>query len=103
MEGKQLSIEDFGVKIPETKKENVHHPQHYSHGGIECWDAMESAFGIEYVQHFCVCNAFKYIWRFLNKNGTEDIDKAVTYLNKWTELERKKVMEGIKECECSKK
>lgn len=102
-EYKQLSFEDFGVEMPEVKKENVDHPYHYNSGGIECIDAMESAFGIEWVQHFCVCNAFKYVFRFLHKNGAEDIDKAIWYLNKWTDLERKKVKEGIKECECSRK
>lgn len=60
------------------------------HGGIECIDAMESAFGIEAVQNFCACNAFKYIFRFLHKNGLEDVDKAVWYLNKYKELEAKK-------------
>ena len=88
---KQMTMEDFGVKMPEPiKNDNVNHPNHYTHGGIECIDAMESAFGIEWVQHFCACNAFKYIFRFINKNGLEDIDKAAWYLNKFKELEEKK-------------
>lgn len=91
IEYKQLSFDDFGVEMPEVKKENVDHPSHYNSGKIECIDAMESAFGIEWVQHFCVCNAFKYIWRFLHKNGAEDVDKACWYLNKYKELEEKKV------------
>lgn len=89
---KQLTIEDFGVEIPGG---NVNHPSHYNAGKIECIDAMESAFGIENVQKFCALNAFKYIWRFLHKNGVEDVDKAVWYLNKYTELERKKIHEEI--------
>lgn len=93
MENRQMTIEDFGVEIPGG---NVNHPSHYNSGGIECIDAMISAFGVDMVQHFCVCNAFKYIWRFLHKNGTEDIDKAVWYLNKWTELEKEKVHEEIR-------
>ena len=98
-ECKQLSFEDYGVEIPEVKKDIVNHPPHYNSGGIECIDAMESAFGLEWVQHFCVCNAFKYVFRFLHKNGVEDIDKACWYLNKYKELERKKVREGIKDAE----
>ena len=40
----------------------------------------------EAVKDFCLCNAFKYIWRTKNKNGIEDIDKAIWYLNKYKEL-----------------
>jgi hypothetical protein len=29
-----------------------------------------------------MCNAFKYIWRHKNKNGTEDIEKARYYVDK---------------------
>lgn len=94
-EGRQMTMEDFGVEMPKPTHDPVNHPNHYTSGGIECIDAMESAFGIEWVQHFCACNAFKYIFRFLHKNGLEDIEKAVWYLNKYTELEMKKVKEEI--------
>ena len=30
---------------------------------------------------FCLCNAFKYLWRYKNKNGAEDIKKARWYLD----------------------
>ena len=64
----------------------VNQPPHYTHGGIECIDAMISSQGTEAVKDFCLCNAFKYIWRTKNKNGIEDIDKAIWYLNKYKEL-----------------
>lgn len=84
---------DYLTRMEEEEKmanDNVNHPNHYTHGGIECIDAMESAFGIEWVQHFCACNAFKYVFRFVHKNGLEDLDKAVWYLNKFRALEEKK-------------
>jgi hypothetical protein len=65
---------------------NVNHPKHYSQGNIECIDAMESAFGTQVVLLFCMCNAFKYIWRHSKKNGIEDIKKAMWYINKYLEL-----------------
>lgn len=65
----------------------VNHPPHYAEGGIECIDAMISAMGVEAVKNFCLCNAFKYVWRCRNKNGAEDIQKAIWYLNKYLELE----------------
>lgn len=67
--------------------DNVNHPVHYTQGGIECIDAMISAFGEEEVKTYCKINAFKYIWRTDYKNGTEDVKKAVWYLNKFLELE----------------
>lgn len=66
--------------------DNVTHPSHYTQGNIECIDAMASAFGKEAVKHFCICNAFKYVWRSEHKNGVEDLDKAIWYIDKYKEL-----------------
>lgn len=65
---------------------SVNHPSHYNQGGVECIDAMVAAFGKEAVENFCLLNAFKYVWRNRDKNGFEDIDKAIWYLNKVKEL-----------------
>lgn len=69
--------------------DNVIHPSHYK-GNVECWDAMESAFGKEQLKHFCKLNAFKYLWRSDYKNGVEDMEKALNYIKKYIELEEKK-------------
>ena len=64
-------------------KNNVDHPAHYAGStSIECIEAMKIAFGYQAVYSFCVCNAFKYLWRYKNKNGQEDIEKARWYLEK---------------------
>ena len=65
---------------------NVEHPKHYTNGGIECIDAMISAFGKEAVMIYCRVNAFKYIWRSDLKGRVEDIQKAAWYLRKYLEL-----------------
>lgn len=70
--------------------DNVNHPAHYETGQFECIDVMVETQGIEAVQAFCACNAFKYLYRHNNKNGIEDIQKANWYLNKYLELEEKK-------------
>ena len=61
----------------------VNHPSHYTKGSIECIDAIDSATtcksGIEAV---CVANVIKYLWRYEEKNGLEDVKKAQWYLNK---------------------
>lgn len=74
----------FGGKVDPSNA--VDHPSHYNQGDIECIDAMVSAFGKEAVENFCIVNAFKYVWRSKSKNGFEDIDKAIWYLNKVKEL-----------------
>ena len=61
----------------------VNHPSHYCQGGIECIDAIKAAVtdlsGIEAV---CTANVIKYVWRWKNKNGIEDLNKAGWYLDR---------------------
>lgn len=67
---------------------NVNHPKHYASAsnGIECIDAIEAAterlLGLEAV---CTGNILKYIWRWKDKNGVEDLKKAKWYLEKLIE------------------
>ena len=62
--------------------DNVNNPQHYAGStSLECIECMRVTFGAKAVYDFCLCNAFKYLWRYKNKNGAEDIDKARWYLN----------------------
>lgn len=65
----------------------VNHPAHYESGKFECIEVMTETQGVEAVRHFCICNAFKYLYRHDRKGGSEDIRKAVWYLNKYLELE----------------
>ena len=68
--------------------DNVNHPQHYqSKSGLEVIDIIDAftddLTGMEAV---CTGNALKYICRWKNKNGIEDIKKAIWYLNKLIEV-----------------
>lgn len=72
--------------IEDDESNMVIHPNHYNQGSIECWDAMKSTFGKEAVMIFCKLNAFKYLWRSDSKNGIEDVNKAINYLNHYKEL-----------------
>jgi len=67
--------------------DNVNHPSHYETGKFECIEVMIETQGVQAVRDFCLCNAFKYLYRHRNKNGREDIEKAVWYLKKWLTLE----------------
>lgn len=73
------------VEVPKPSNAVIH-PSHYNQGGIECIAAMQSAFGKEATAHFCICNAFKYVFRHEHKGGKEDIEKAEWYLAKYKEL-----------------
>ena len=64
----------------------VNHPNHYTNGGMECFDEMILVFGRETVANFCLCNAWKYRYRALYKNGEEDMKKSDWYLKKYIEL-----------------
>ena len=63
--------------------DNINHPSHYEIEGYECIDAMEITQGREAVKSFCLCNAYKYLWRHKNKNGLEDLKKARWYLDRY--------------------
>ena len=62
-------------------------PSHYETGKFQCIEVMIESLGVEKVKHFCLCNAFKYIYRSQRKNGREDIEKAQWYLDKYIELD----------------
>jgi len=64
----------------------VNHPGHYETGKFECIEVMQEALGIDAVKDFCICNAFKYLYRHKRKNGLEDIKKAKWYIDKYLEL-----------------
>lgn len=75
----------------EPDADMVNHPSHYTQGGIECIDALKAATvsktGIEAV---CTANAIKYLWRYEEKNGIEDVKKARWYIDRLIiELEEK--------------
>lgn len=68
------------MSIEEKKKDHIN-PDHYKNStSLECIEAMQLAFGREVVLYFCLCNAWKYIWRWKNKNGEEDLNKASWYV-----------------------
>lgn len=72
--------------------DNVNHPKHYTQGGIECIDAIKAAtVGKTGIEATCVANVVKYLWRYEEKNGVEDVKKARWYLERLiSELESDK-------------
>ena len=74
-------------------KDPVNKPIHYNQSGIECIDAIEAM--TEKMSGYLApqaANVLKYMWRCEYKNGLEDIDKAIWYLNRlrkrWVETHK---------------
>lgn len=62
--------------------DNVNHPSHYTQGSIECIDAIaEATKHLRGIEATDTGNILKYVWRWNNKNGLEDLRKARWYLN----------------------
>ena len=71
-------------KIEESKEDMVNHPPHYTQGEIECIEVIKyinNKLHIQGYEGYCLGNFIKYIWRCNFKNGWEDINKAIFYLN----------------------
>lgn len=60
----------------------VNHPSHYSkNGGIECIEAIEASMDKDAFRGLLKGNIIKYIWRYEDKNGLEDLKKCRWYLD----------------------
>ena len=61
----------------------VNHPSHYCTGGIECIDVIKATSqGMDGIEAFCHGNAMKYLFRWKQKNGLEDLKKARWYIDR---------------------
>ena len=77
---------EFEFDKPASKPDMVNHPAHYTAGGIECIDALKAAtVSLEGIEAVCTANAIKYLWRWKNKNGVEDLKKSIWYINRLIE------------------
>ena len=65
----------------EPKNDAVQHPSHYTHGGIECIEAIRASMTADGFCDYCKGNIIKYIWRWRDKGGVEDLRKASVYLD----------------------
>jgi hypothetical protein len=74
---------ELRIDVIEQPADNVNHPSHYTAGKVECIDALEAATtGLGGIEAVCTANAIKYLWRWKQKNGHEDLRKARWYINR---------------------
>ena len=86
-----LPKEDRAIKMPESSKhDNVNCPKHYCKGGVESIAFVKAAVSnLSGFEAVCVANIIKYMWRYKEKNGLEDVMKAAKYLE-WLQEEVEK-------------
>ena len=63
---------------------------HYMNMGVQPWKAMESWMTDEQLIGFMMGNVIKYVARWQERNGIEDLRKASHYLEKLIEVELKR-------------
>ncbi len=60
---------------------DIVNPSYYQRGGIECIDAIAVATkGLTGQEAFCTGSAMKYLWRWKDKGGIDDLRKAKWYI-----------------------
>lgn len=62
-------------------KEDVKHQAHYENGEIQPIEFMQSNMTVSAFEGFLKGNVLKYVARYENKNGLEDLKKAKVYLD----------------------
>ncbi|NLR17671.1 DUF3310 domain-containing protein [Lactobacillus sp. LC28-10] len=76
----------MGVNFNDSKLK----PKYYTNNGKDLFDRFEEGLmTAEQNRGFYIGNVFKYITRYQNKNGVEDLQKASTYLNRLIAFETK--------------
>lgn len=77
-------IKDASGKTKNCKcVDQVKRPAHYTKGDIECWDAVDVAVSnLQGGTALHIGSAIQYLWRWKEKNGVEDLKKAIVYINR---------------------
>ena len=69
-------------------------PAHYRKGGLEVIDILEAKLTPEEFKGVCKGFAIKYILRADMKNGTEDYEKALWYIDRLVKYQKKHLKDG---------
>lgn len=61
-------------------KDNIN-PSHYQRDGMECIDAIKAAVqNLSGVEAYETGSAIKYLWRWKEKGGKDDLNKAIWFI-----------------------
>lgn len=78
----ERELNDVKKFVVTSSADMVNHPPHYKRGSVECIDAIQAALTDEEFRGYCKGNAMKYVYRERHKGGSEDLKKAVWYLER---------------------
>lgn len=88
--GYTVTVQHFNIigfpKMEETvaSSEDIKKPKRYNkRGKLECWDVI-----LDQEMNFLEGSVLKYLWRYKEKNGIHDLEKAKIYIDK--------IIEGLK-------
>lgn len=65
-------------------------PDYYRKGGRDLFDHFAEMFPSQWFRGFMVGNVIKYVVRYTAKNGTQDLVKARTYVDRLIQFEEGK-------------
>lgn len=72
------------IKGEKSVSEEIKKPARYNkRGKLECWDVI-----LDQEMNFLEGSVLKYLWRYKEKNGIHDLEKAKVYIDK--------IIEGLK-------
>jgi hypothetical protein len=72
------------IREEKSMAEEIKKPSRYNkRGKLECWDVI-----IDQKMDFLEGSVLKYLWRYKEKNGIHDLEKAKVYIDK--------IIEGLK-------
>ena len=73
--------EEFMATIKD-KPDMVNHPPHYNKTSRECIDIIQDSLTSEEFIGYLKGTIIKYTYRYPDKSGQEDMDKAIWFINK---------------------
>lgn len=82
-----------GDEYPKAKLDPVLQPPHYIHDGIETIDYIRAVLTDDQLEGYYLGNIIKYISRYQDKGGVQDLDKAGVYLEWLKDLLRERYTE----------
>lgn len=72
------------------KNSKTNHPSHYNEGKkMETWNWIEKGMSDDQFEGYLMGNVLKYLHRHERKGKTEDLDKAIVYINKLKQFKYK--------------
>ena len=73
------------LKDQQSQTDLVNEPPHYKAGNIEAITYLRDSLGEKGFLFYCEGNVKKYVHRWRHKNGVQDLEKAVWYLERMIE------------------